>query len=557
MSQQTPNTFSGATLGEQIRMKQLATCPPTQKELKKAGQPAVKPLPPKARGFFFKPPEKRVQVTFLSEEARQQTQAELDRFRSEVGAYMHDRVSQLRVFLTMTAEEQAGYAEQYEALLQEIADTFNQEHPFAKQLALLAYADAVVQDRLDNQPRWEDAKEALADLSTGGKDFLVSAEPARGQRLRTDQVKFGNRIYSLAPGFKNTSEAFQVFEKIGRLVQTAYDEGRQYAEEREQTVTELAGSLETQLTLEELTTGSREGFRYLPTPPQEWTAKFTKDGESKTQPCHRGRGGIAIQAVIAETPKGPKPRVILLDGHGGIERDCQRILDTGVFVTPRSLTSDHFLPPEKLDREKQTAARILHRIIRLGIVQAEESVKREAEKAEFRSACLKDRDERLAKQTVSPADFFAGEAVGDILVEWGLGSFKLRVQQGRNKPPAEKLVWFVNALVGRDEQGRVGVKDCPERLNGFFASHREFKFPGPDFANLGKLGVILRQMRDRVLKGVTPEELEAARQRAVEAETARKAAEVQAQQNLAVNLAAGTDEDLSGVVIPDPTEGRS
>jgi hypothetical protein len=534
-----------ATLGEHIEWKkEIATRPPTKKELRKAGQnlqnAAAAPAP-KRPFVFVKPTLRRVELTLQTTEERQASARDLAEFTDEIGPYMAELIGQRRALKdaveAMGEMERMACQPQVEAdtkaINEAIANSLGQNHPGAKTLAVIAYADAVVRDAADHNPDWAAARDILEDLAE--KAFLEESTLGTGG---TGAVAMGRKTFSLTAAFTKSAEAQEVFGRVGRLIEQAKKSARADFEVKREEVMEMAGP--NQLSVTDLKAG-KLGFRFLPVPPQAWT-----DREGK--PHRRSAGGLTVRTILSE--RGPS--VVPLAAFGGIERDVARIMEANVYVASKSLEHERIGEVKGLSGQQFNALVGLHRLLRLGIAEAERQEAIANRKAAFRASCDAEREKLLAEVTLTPLELLVGEKPGKTLVEWPGGPFYQKGFNRETRRNEEKPVFFCFALIERDEQrGWIRVADCPERLAGFFAPHREFTDPGLEFAKLGKLGVILRRVRAVVLRGATLEEQKAAAEAKVKAEAAREAAKAEASRKLAAELAAGSGEDISGAQIPE------
>lgn len=535
------NTITGgATLGERIAL--LATRQPASKELRKATNGAATSAP--KRPVFVKPTLQRPTLSLVTPAEREASMRDFADFSAEIGPYMIELVGQRRALReaigAMSERERMACQPQVEADMraidEAIANSLGQEHPGAHALAVISYADAVVRDASDHDPDWAETRDALEDLAKKG--FLLG-ESVLANKSKSFAVMMGRKTYLLVETFGRSAEAREVYGRIGQLVERVKESAKADFEARRDEVMAVAGS--NQLSVADLKAG-KLGFRFLLIPLQEW--------KDKNGAAHRrSSGGLTVRVIVSE--KGPS--IVPVAAFGGIERDTARIKEAGVNVTPQSLEHGRVGEVKGLSQEQYNALVGLHRLVRLGIAEAEKQgviADRKADrKADFRASCDAEREKLFMEVNLTPLELLVGEKPGKTLAEWAGKPFMQRVFNKETRQQKEIPIFFCFCLLERNECGQIRVADCPERLADFFAPHREFTDPGPDFSSLGKLGVILRRVRVSVLKGATLEERQAADAAKAAAEATRKAAEAEANQKLAEKLAGG--EDISGAQIPE------
>jgi hypothetical protein len=183
-----------------------------------------------------------------------------------------------------------------------------------------------------------------------------------------------------------------------------------------------------------------------------------------------------------------------------VERDAENIRVANAFITPASLRSERIQISQRLEPAQYWVIQQLHRLIRLGIGEAAEQEKRNAAKTVFNDACHVEREELVAKATLSAEEFLIGEKVGTAVIHWVPGPFEWRRFDSTKKATAVIRVWHLFALFERNEQGRVKVAECPQRLVEFFAGYRDFESPGEQYSELGRIGVLLRQAKRNLIR---------------------------------------------------------
>lgn len=257
--------------------------------------------------------------------------------------------------------------------------------------------------------------------------------------------------------------------------------------------------------------------------------------------------------MLLEESNGGQIRV--LDGAGGCQRIVRLLAEAGTFVWNTQVLHERLEMKEHLPEEVFRNVRILHGLIYRGIAVAEKAEAADQRKAEFKEQVAAERETLKASATLTLVEFFLfGRAGTTVLDPLGRKPFEIR---SRQKDQSSTLVWDVIALIERDETGRIRVADCPERLNDFFASFREFVLAGEKFSAIRwPFGVLLKMGFASALAEATLEQKAAVEAERAQAEAVRKTAEAKVQTQLATELAAGTGETLEGVQIPDPTEGR-
>lgn len=497
---QMSNSPVTASLGEQVRMKQganqekgggvdlkkLITASPSAREQRKGSKT---PLAPK--GFRFTPPTLvRPTLSVEDEEIRRQALAALEEFKAQIGPYMQDLAVEIRRIESFGPDEQAMASGDWDAIQSALAEQLNAADPLAKSLATIAYADAMIRTCPEGRG-WVIA--TLKDLVEKG--FLTDApkpETANGpfRPPKVGQVYTYSRLYSLAPSFVKNEEAQGILTAISDLVGRAVAAGREYYQTHRDETIALAGPPETQLALDQLQNPTcPNGLRHLPVPEQEWT---DRDGNRR----FRRGGGIVVQVVCNE--RGPV--IMIVAGYGGVERDAEKIRETNAFVGPVSLRHDRIQLNQRVEPAQYWAIQQLHRLVRLGIGEARWQEERALEVAAFNATCRAEREVLVAKTTLTPQEFLLEEKAGSAVIHWVPGAFEWRKFDPATKKTTLVRVWHLFGLFERNEQGRIRVAECPDRLKEFWAGHRDFEVPGQEFSELGKVGVVLRRAKANLLK---------------------------------------------------------
>lgn len=472
---------ASAPLGEQVRIKQgadlraLVTAKPSQRELGSGKGTAV----PK---FCFQAPKLvRPALTVVQDEtARQEALRGLERYKEEIGSFMLDLAKVIRQIQQMPEEEKALASGDWNAIQEAFAQVLNAEDQLAKQLATVAYASAMTRTCPPTRA-W--VLPTIRDLVEKG--FLVELPKPEGPfRPKPGQFFAYGQVYILASEFRKNSNAQKTLTELAELVSQAVAAGREYFESRREEVIALAGPAKAQLSLDQLESPScPEGFRHLPIPEQG-------------KPLFRKEGGIVV--CVQKTERGPA--ITMVAGYGSVEKEAERIREAGVFLAPVALRSKQLQVSQHLNPAQRWALIAFHRLLRLGIEEARRQEERVLAKQAFKEACKAEYEALRAKASLSPEQFLLEEEEGTAVVHWSPGAFQWRRPDPATKKTVIVPVWFLFALVERNEAGRIRVKECPERLTEFFAGHRDFEFPGQEYAELGKLGVLLRRAKANLQK---------------------------------------------------------
>lgn len=513
---------STATVEEMLKARGIPVSQPGSKEKKSAGGGGKAAVPLAIPKFVFqKPPMVPKFVATATPLERTQNAETLRQFKADVVAAMFDHVAQIRAIDGLTDEdERVTEVGTRKNSSDAIASMLSYEPPY-RESAVLAYSDALVKTCPEFRGSVEATLKSLLEVG-----FLTEVGEGKGVRI------YG-KDYKLAKNFERNPEAKAVGGALSKLVGRTVMAGKARFEEDYAAIKAAAG--QNQLTPANLKAG-KEGRMLLETPDHQHRDRFYK-------------GGI----LLLESSNGGQIRA--LDGVGGCQHVARLVAEAGAWIWNTQLGSERLVVNERLPEEVFRNVLILHGLIFRGIAAAEKAEAADKRKAEFKEQTAAERLALKALATLTPVEFFLFSRVGTTVLDpLGRAPFEIRSQKSGTDPT---LVWDVIALVERDEQGRIRVAECPERLSGFFAKHREFVPAGEKFADVSwPLNVLLRMGYAQAQAAATPEEKAAAQAEVTQVEAAHKAAEVDGNQELAVQLAAGSGEDLSGVQIPDPNDGR-
>lgn len=510
-----------ATVQEMLQAKGILLREPREKKTGGGGKVAQVVASP-TKFTFRAPPAVPKLVAKTTLEERAQNAEILRQFRHDVVVAMFDHVNQIRAIDALADEdERTTEAGARKESCQAIATMLSYEEPSYKESALLAYADALVK----TCPEFRSAVVAmLDDLCRVG--FLTEVAEGKGIRI------YG-QYYALAEGFSKNSEARAVGESISQLVSRTVAAGKERFEADFAAIKTAVG--ENPLSIAELKAG-KDGRIILETPNHQHRERFFK-------------GGFLLLELSSEG------QIRVLDGAGGCQRIARQLAEAGVFIWNTQLDSERLEMKERLPEEVFRNALILHGLIYRGVAEAAKAEAVDQRKAEFKEQVAAERETLKGLATLTPVEFFLFERVGTTVLDpLERAPFKVFSQKPGEKPT---LIYDVFALIEREETGRIRVADCPERLNFFFADFRDFVPAGEKFSAIRwPFRVLLRMGYAAALAVATPEQKAAAQAEAAQAETARQAAKAEGELELAARLAAGSGEDLSGMQIPDPNEGR-
>lgn len=377
-------------------------------------------------------------------------------------------------------------AVRWEKIQEEIKGLLNQKEPIQARLNLFSYAQALV-DTCPQMRAW--VVETLQELLQKG---LLESDS--GRSARPGEVFAYGRVYRVNPRYSHDQMAQELIESLARLVAAAVETGKDYFLRRQAEVMSLAGPAEQQLSLDQLTSPTcPAGRRYLPTP-----AYQLEDGR------YVKAGGLTVE--VRPLPDGRRG-IFILDAYGGVEDIGKRLRESGAWITPTLLrASNPFFSP-RLSPQEAWGARKLHRLLRLAIEEARRQEAVATERQKFAEACRAEYEALRAKATLSPREFLLEEKAGISIIHWSPGPFLWRRWNAETKRKEEVRVWYLFALVERTEENQIRVVEAPPRLTAFFAEHREFRDPGPEYSQLGKLGVILRRAKQNILKADAKKEV--------------------------------------------------
>lgn len=516
----------GNSVEEYLKAKGLQASQPGPKEkFKNAGGKGSGVLTPVVPKFTFKTPSiPRVDLSNTAENRVAGAEA-LRGYKSEVRIAMPDYVRAIRGIDALTDEDERTIegpkrqqlVDAIAAMLNVDKDGYGWEY---KEVAVLAYGDAVVKTCPEFRGSVENTLKVLVEVGL--------MEEAEGG------VWIYSKNYQLAKEYKNNSEAKAIGGSLDNLVSRTIEAGKARFQQDLAAIKAAAGN--NQLTVVDLKT-DKEGRLLLETPDHSYRGRPYK-------------GGI----LLLESSNGGQIRV--LDGVGGCQRIARKLAEAGAFIWNTQLDSERIqLPEERLDDDVRTNMIVLHGMIYRGVAEVKKAEVADQRKAEFKAQTSVERESLKVLVTLTPVEFFLFGQVGTTLLDpLGRKPFEVRSQIKDHDPI---LVWDVVCLVERDEQDRIRVAECPERLNEFFAKNREFVPAGEKFTDVGwPLNVLLRMGFAAALAEATPEQKTEARELKQRAEATRKALEAEARIKTAAEAAGCSVEELSGISIPEATEGR-
>lgn len=428
-------------------------------EIKRDGKPqkremhVLKPPTVSARFSFQNRRVPRVGAILPTPEERQAALEEFKQFKADVAASMYDCVQNVRSIEAMSRDEAELYTEELDqsrAAIKEMLSYTGAE----RLVSVVSYADA----KTKTCPKTKGAVETtLFELLSVG--FLSEA------KNNNSDIRAYGKKYNLSPEFTKTPESTPIIGEIENLLRETTANSRRVFEESFDALSRLAGS--DQISVEELKSG-KEGRILLFVPDNEVNNRFYKGGY-----------------ILVESRSGI---VKLVGAVSGPQRTGENVARYHGFVPVSSLDQNRLVLETKVGDEQFKACCILQTWLRLAIGAAEEEADKENRKKAFAVQVEAERQELIPKATISFPEFVLSEKTGLAFVDFGRKPFEIR-----NGGPRPKLVWEVFAVVERSDKGLVRVAFCPERLNEFFAENLEFRNPGQEFRNLGRLGQILRK----------------------------------------------------------------
>lgn len=518
------NYGGGANVLDRLKAVGVPLQPQKSKEAKKptGGNPkATSPASAvvSASAFAIKPlPSFKV----LKPEDRAAMLEGLTEFKKKIPSVMSDLVTFRREVERLTPEEKLGYKAQLDEANGLIADYLNRPG-VAGVTAKVALADALVR----TCPEIRGVVVATADELIRIRFAREVSFSRRGAVQVYDRAILPDEELAKIPGVAEVMKAF------AGLVDRTRAAGKKYFQEAQQGLKIQEG--DNPLSVDELLSG-KDGRRILPIPDQMEVVRGREFS-------HKGGN------LLVEVSDGA---VSVIGGIGGVARLLDRF--AGLSLSVDLLGNEEFKPKERIDDSTEFGnLRLLHKLLRLGLVEGREQEKKSAASADFKAQVEGEREALSAKATISQSEAHIGGLPGLFLQEWR-PFFNQRTGRDKKGEFITRKVWFPLSLVERNDKGLIRVAEAPERLTEFFSPFRNFAEPGADYSSLGVLGILLRQDAKRAQAGSTPEEQRAAAEAKAKADAeateAKAKADAEAATSLADELAADSGEDLTGAVIP-------
>jgi hypothetical protein len=392
-----------------------------------------------------------------TQEDRQKALEEFRQFKADVAASMFDCVQNIRAVEVMSRDEAELYVEEFQqskAAVKEMLSYTGAE----RLVAVISFADAKIKTCPKTRSAIENTFFELASASVG---FLIEAREGKSA-----DVKVYGKRYNVAQEFSKAPETTSIISQIDDLIQETTVNSRRIYEESFNALSRMAG--DNQLSVSELKAG-KEGRVLLQVPDNQFRDRTYKGGYILVE---------SRQSIIR-----------LLGAVSGPQRASENVVRTLGYVPVGALVEERMVFENRLDEEQFKACCILHTWLKLAIKAVEEESEKENRKAAFAAQVESERKQLIPKGTISIPEFVLNsDSVGLAFLDFGRKPFEIR-----NDGNIIKRVWEVFAVVERNNKGLIRVAHCPERLEEFFTENLEFKNPGQDFRNLGRLGQILRK----------------------------------------------------------------
>jgi hypothetical protein len=425
------------------------------------------PVPPTKKRFSFKGLNvPRVGVLIQSAEERQQALAEFAQFKSAVAESMAECVGQLRQIENMEEAERNINAGAYTSLKNAVAEMLSYGEPAARDISVLEYAKVEVL----TCPEFGNMVGAmLNEFVTIG--FLSSSDSTGGRGVRVGEIRFYNKIYSLTGPFTKNVEAQAVLVDIVDLIHRTAEAGKRRFEA--DLIAVKTGAGENPLSVADLKAG-KPGRIALEVPEQ----------------LHQGRvlkgGWILVESVDR--------KVYVVDAAGYIQRKADEMrVGQPTFVYADQIGREKLELATQLPEEAFNKVFVLWKWLSTACKVAEYRANAAALAQKWTEQVTAERATLEPLATLAAEEFFLVGKLGTFFYDFGAGQvFNWHIKVEGSTTGKVVNIPDVFCLVERDEQGRIRVADCPERLKLFFAEHREAIEPGDKMYGLGKLGALLR-----------------------------------------------------------------
>ena len=359
---------------------------------------------------------------------------------------------------------------------------------------LIAFADAVVTAL---EPNYHSIKNIgislLADIHFVVPVGISSKNNRKTFWLYGQEFFLDERISPEVRNYQNLAD--EVIDKLYRKVKTSTEH---FEKEEKARLVEMQNRVDNSFTLADLRSG-KKGELVLFTPNRTVVLPPRDDEPAKTIVY---KGGYVLVRSNGET-------VEPVETVGACERWMKKLIDSGITVPVEMIFKERVSVSGNQDRNRRT----LHSALYAGVKILQEKIQKEEERrkeiGDLRAKQQNDRDSfRSSKQpTISEVEFYLDEKPGGCFLDYGDRWFDQRLgwDKEKNRPKTRRFYTIV-AYLERNEDGQVVVTDCPARLADLFAEFREPKPAGENYSGLGHLGFLIRDVRSRVVRGLSEEE---------------------------------------------------
>lgn len=255
--------------------------------------------------------------------------------------------------------------------------------------------------------------------------------------------------------------------------------------------------------------------------------------------------------------------VEIVDAVGGFEKWMKQFIEAGVTLPVEMIFK------ERISGNQDANRKALHATLYAGINCIQEKLRKDAERQkEIDDLRTKQEAEKGSfkssrEAALSEVEFLLDKKPGGFFLDYGNRWFDQRLGFDKEKnQPRTRRFYTIIAFLERNQEGKIKVADCPARLADLFADFREFKLEGENFSGVGQLGFMLREVRHRVISGLSEEEKktrglirqseeaveEAEAKGQPEAEISEAAAEASSDSDFAKTMMESAGEDPTQVV---------
>lgn len=447
------------TMMEQLQEKGIRVVDGAQSQARIKGQTSKSQV---KAGFNFKVPTiPKVATSVVTELEQNERRQAFENFQAEARPAIGDYIGRLRTIDAMPRDEQELYRDDATALRTAVVEMLGYPEPY-RSVVVLAYADAVVQTCPERRGQVTESLERL--VNVGLIETVLEAKSNKRNSFRI----YGTD-YSLTPQFAKNEEAQGVVKHLKDLVTRQVAAAKERIQ-GEQATLEAAVGLD-RLTVEQILAGEiGDGLIRIP------------DG-ARPDGSKLFGGTVHVRTEIQEG----QVRISILEGIAGVQRIARDLNERGRWLGVWQLTQERV---NSGSGEVLSDLRVMHAILRRGVLAVLDKAKREADEAERQVAVANEQNELKAKANLSSVEFFLKGETGVVYCDYGQ-TFEQKVRGDDNRPTGEvRKHDGVHYLVERDERGRIRL-EAPERLKKFFAGSQDWNSPGEKFGEIPFPGNVL------------------------------------------------------------------